>query len=270
MENGAAMILAARPGFHLPEVTELFSFRPFMTFSVGGIMFDVTFPVVLLFALSFLVSAIFVAAFRSPSVVPSGLQNGVEAAVDALRENVVLPTIGPDGDRWMPFLVSLFFFVLPLNYMGIVPLVQFPISSRIAIPAFLALISCLIFNAVGIRTQGFVGYFRGMLFPPGVPKWVYALLTPIEFFSTIVVRPLTLAIRLMANMMAGHVMLTILFLATGYFLYRGDRMLAVLAPFSFGLALFVFVLEVLIAFIQAFIFTILTAVYIGGALHPEH
>ena len=107
-----------------------------------------------------------------------------------------------------------------MNFMEVVPGVQFPLTSRMALPAFFALIAYVIFNYLGIREQGPINYFKGIMFPPGVPKGIYVILTPIEFVSTFIFRPLTLAVRLFANMMAGHVMLTIFFLASGYFLYR--------------------------------------------------
>jgi len=225
-----------------------------------------------MFALSFLIAFLFVGAFARPKVVPTGLQNAMEVAVEGVRENIVAPTIGvADGEKWMPFLTSMFFFVFALNFMEVVPGVQFPISSRMAIPALLAGLAWLIFNFVGIRSQGFFRYFKGMLFPPGVPKPIYVILTPIEFFSTLIVRPLTLAVRLFANMMAGHVMLTIFFLASAYFLYVSDSLfLRVISPAPILLGIILVVFEMFIGLIQAFIITILTAVYIGGALHPEH
>jgi F-type H+-transporting ATPase subunit a len=265
------MNLAAGPGFTVPEVSELLGFKPFFSFAVGGITFHVTFVTVLMFLLSFLIGGLFIAAFRRANVVPSPMQNVFEAAIDAVRENIVLPTIGPEGDNWLPFLASMFFFVLALNLMEVIPGINFPITSHMAIPAFLSLMVYVIFNVVGIAKQGVGAYFKGILFPPGVPKPIYIILTPIEFASTFIFRPLTLAVRLFANMMAGHVMLTIFFLASGYFLYRSESMfLHVLTPFPVILAVVLVIFEMFIGLIQAFIITILSAVYIGGALHPEH
>jgi F-type H+-transporting ATPase subunit a len=265
------MLLAQGPGFHVPEVTHLFTFAPFFTFEIGGITFRVTFVTIVMFVLTGLVAALFLAAFRRPAVIPSPLQNAVEAGVDAVRENIVLPTIGPDGERYMPLLTGMFFFVFAMNFMEVVPGIQFPLSSRMAIPAFFAFLSYVIFNYLGIKTQGPMKYFKNSLIIPGVPKPILPLLIVIELFSTFVFRPITLAVRLFANMMAGHVMLTIFFLASGYFLYRSDSLfLHILSPAPFALAVILTGFEMFIGLIQAFIITILTAVYIGGALHPEH
>lgn len=265
------MNLAAAPGFHVPEISHLFTFRPFFSFEVGGVTMNFTFITLVMFLLTFILAALFIAAFRRPAVIPGKLQNAMEAGVDAIRENIVLQTIGPDGDRYLPYLTALFFFVFAMNFMEIVPPVQFPISGRMAIPVLFSAIAYVMFNYIGIRKQGAYQYFKGILFPPGVPKGIYVILTPVELFSTLVFRPITLAVRLFANMMAGHVMLTIFFLASGYFLYRADSMfLHLISPFPIALSVILTGFELGIGLIQAFIFTILTAVYIDGALHPAH
>jgi F-type H+-transporting ATPase subunit a len=265
------MLLAQAPGFHVPEVTHLFTFAPFFTFELAGITFHVTFITIVMFVLTALLCTVFVAAFRRPAVIPGPLQNAVEAGVDAVRENIVLPTMGPDGERFMPLLTGMFFFVFTMNFMEVVPGIQFPISSRMAIPVFFSLLAYLIFNYVGIKTQGPIKYFKNSLIIPGVPVGILPLLIVIELFSTFVFRPITLAVRLFANMMAGHVMLTIFFLASGYFLYRSDSwFLHIISPAPIALGIVLTGFEVFVSLIQAFIITILTAVYIGGALHPEH
>ena len=121
---------------------------------------------------------------------------------------------------------------------------------------------------MGIAKQGVGGYFKSALFPPGVPAALYVLVTPIEFVSTFLVRPLTLAVRLAANMIAGHLILTIFALGTAYLLL--EPVTIAFAPFAFLLMVFMTAFEVLVAALQAYIFTILTAVYISGAIHPEH
>jgi len=159
--------------------------------------------------------------------------------------------------------------VLFNSFMSVLPGVQFPVTSRMAYPVVLALTSCVVFNVVGIREQGFFAYFKNFMFPPGVPKPIYVLLSPIEFFSTVIVRPITLSVRLFANMVAGHMILTVLFIASSVFV-SGSFLGKVFFIFPFGLSLGIMVLELFVIGMQAFIFTILTAVYIGGALHPEH
>jgi F-type H+-transporting ATPase subunit a len=265
------MNLAAAPGFHVPEITHLFTFAPFFSFQVGAITMHVTFITIVMFVLTFAIATVFVVGLRRPAVIPGGLQNAVEAGVDAVRENIVYPVLGSDGERFMPYLTSLFFFVFAMNFMEIVPVVQFPITSRMAIPVLFSGIAYLMFNYLGIRKQGFFGYFKELMFPPDVPKFLYVLLTPIEIMSTLIFRPLTLAVRLFANMMAGHVMLTIFFLASGYFLYRADSiLLKIFSPGPILLSIVLTGFELFIGLIQAFIITILTAVYIDGAIHPSH
>ena len=264
-------LLAQGPGFHVPEVTELLEFKPLAAFQVAGLEFRITFITIVMFVLTAAIATVFVAGLRRATVIPGKLQNALEAAVDGVRENIVAPTMGVDGERYMPLLATMFFFVFAMNFMEVIPGIQFPLSSRMAIPAFFAGLSYVIFNYVGIRKQGLLPYFKGIMFPPGVPKFIYPILTPIEFFSTFIFRPITLAVRLFANMMAGHVMLTIFFLASAYFLYRSESLfLHILSPAPFVLAVILTGFEMFIGLIQAFIITILTAVYIGGALHPEH
>lgn len=252
-------------GFQAPTVTELFTFDPL--FEIAGL--EVTYPHLLMFGVTFLLIAFFLKAFAKPQLVPAGAQNLGEAAIDFVRNQVAIPVLGHDGEKWTPFLSVMFYWVLFNNLLSIVPGAQFPVTSLMGVPVLLALLSWVIFNYVGIKEQGFGPYFMGILFPPGVPKFIYPLLTPIEFFSTIIVRPVTLAVRLFANMVAGHMILAVLFLGTYVFL-QGNIIgkVAFLLPFALGTVLTGF--EIFVAGMQAFIITILTAVYIAGAAHPEH
>jgi F-type H+-transporting ATPase subunit a len=147
---------------------------------------------------------------------------------------------------------------------------QFPPMARMAMPMFLALITWVMFIFMGIKKQG-PGYFKAALFPPGVPKALYVLVTPIELLSTFIVRPFSLAVRLFANELAGHLLLVTFAVLTDTLLFHNTivffKPVAVLpAVMDIGLTGF----ELLVAVLQAFIFTILTAVYLGGAMHPEH
>jgi F-type H+-transporting ATPase subunit a len=205
-------------------------------------------------------------ASRRRQLVPTGLQNVAESAVNFIREGIVLQTMGPEGLGWTPFLLTMFSFIFVCNIWGIAPAIQMPVNARMALPAFLAVMVWVLYNFVGIKSQGFFGYFKSMMFPPGVPKALYILVTPIEFVSAIFVRPLSLAVRLFANMLAGHLLL-ISFAVITAALFSATIVLAIL-PLGLLIALTAF--EILVAFLQAFIFTILTAVYVGGAMHPEH
>jgi F-type H+-transporting ATPase subunit a len=214
-----------------------------------------------------IVVALFMLAFRRPKLVPTGLQNALEAVVEFVRNGIVMEVMGPSGLPWVPFLTSMFMFIFVANVFEILPLVNFPATSRIAIPMFLAGLVWILFNVVGVKEQG-LGYFKNTLFPPGVPVALYILVTPIEFVSTFLVRPFSLAVRLLGNMFAGHLILTIFALGTVYLLLKPATM--VFAPFAFGLSVFLTAFELLVAVLQAYIFTILTAVYIGTSMHPEH
>jgi F-type H+-transporting ATPase subunit a len=143
-----------------------------------------------------------------------------------------------------------------------------PANARMAVPLFLALMVWVIFNAVGVANQGPIGYLKSSLFPPGVPKALYLLVTPIEFVSTFLVRPFSLAVRLFANLLAGHILLVTFAVLTAALWVQ--QWYAVFMPLPFLMLLFLTGFELLVAFLQAYIFTILTAVYIGGAMHPEH
>jgi F-type H+-transporting ATPase subunit a len=202
------------------------------------------------------------------ALVPKGTQNLAETAYLFVREKIAIDVIGPkDGPKYAGYLASVFFFILFMNILAIVPGIHFAPTSRMAIPFMLAILTWIIFNIVGLVKQGPVGYFKGILFPPGVPKLVYILLTPIEFFSVFIVRPLTLMVRLLANMMAGHVLLTIFFLFTHEFLVTNIGPTAPLGVITLAVAVALMMLELLVVFMQAYIFTMLTAFYISESVH---
>jgi F-type H+-transporting ATPase subunit a len=234
----------------------------------GGGPFGVNKVVLLMWISALLVFLLFFLAGRQRSLVPTGVQNVAESIVDFIREGVVLQTMGPEGMPYVPFLLTLFSFIFVCNIWEIVPGVQMPVNARIALPLFLALLVWVIFNVVGLMKQGPINYFKSMLFPPGVPKFLYILVTPIELVSTLLVRPLSLSVRLFANMLAGHLLLVSFAVITASVFEPSG--LAIIWPFSFFLLVALTGFEVLVAVLQAFIFTILAAVYIGGAMHPEH
>ena len=265
--NLPTLPLAKREGFHAPGI-EIFEWPDIVHLEVVGIDLSINRVVLQMFLVALLVWALFFFAFRSPKLVPSGLQNVMETFVDFIRNQIVLEVIGRDGLRFLPYLTTLFVFVLFGNLGGVLPLVQFPLNGRMALPAIMAICSLLLFISVGIASQG-LAYFKNALFPPGIPWPVYILLTPIEFISTFVVRPVTLAIRLLANMIAGHLILSVFFVSAGYMLTSLNiSMLFGVGALVFSVALIAF--ELFVAGLQAYVFTILSAVYIAGALEPEH
>jgi F-type H+-transporting ATPase subunit a len=263
-----ALLAASRPPapFDAPGL-EIFRPPCLADFDLLGVEFCVDRGVLYMFLASAIVIGLFVLAATRPALIPRGVRNLVESVVDFVRNQIALEVIGREGLPWVPFLTAMFCFLLVGNIFGVIPGIQFPVNGRMAIPALLALTVWVIFIAAGIRAQG-ARYFLSALFPPGVPKGMYILLTPIELVSTFVLRPFTLSVRLLANMMAGHLILAIFFLGTAYLLAKPTTI-----PFAvpaFGLAIGLTAFEILVAVLQAYIFTILTAVYIAGAVHPEH
>jgi F-type H+-transporting ATPase subunit a len=198
--------------------------------------------------------------------VPSGSQNIAESAVDFVQDGIVMETIGPDGVKFMPFLLTLFTFIFFCNIWEIIPGIQMPVNARIALPAFLAILVWFVYHIVGIASQGFFHYLKSATVPPGVPKAILPLVFVIELAQILIVRPLSLAVRLFANMIAGHLLL-VSFAVLTQALWEATKIGFVL---PFALLVFLTAFEILVGFLQAYIFTILTAVYIGGAMHPEH
>ena len=208
---------------------------------------------------------------KDPMVAPTGVRNLAETGVEFIEDQIVMQTIGEDGLGWTPFLLTMFVFIYLCNLPGIIPILQFPATARMALPLFLAVVVWLVYNSVGFRHHGF-GYLKNSLFPPGVPKAMYLLVTPIEFISTFIVRPFSLAIRLFANMLAGHMLLVTFALLSNAMLFAETNkwLLKPMTILPMFMLLFLTAFEVLVGFLQAFIFTILTGVYIGQAKHPAH
>jgi F-type H+-transporting ATPase subunit a len=194
----------------------------------------------------------------------------MELAIQFVREQVAVPMLGPDADRYLPLLATFFFFILIGNLFEVMPGVNFSANSRVAIPLILAIVSWVTYNAAGIAKHGFLGYLRHTCIIAEAPGWLrYSLLLLIEFVSNIIVRPITLTVRLAANFLAGHFLLAIFFLGTIFFLEDGPKTW-ILTGFSFPLAVVLVAFEVFVAVLQAFIFAILSASYIGQALAEEH
>jgi F-type H+-transporting ATPase subunit a len=250
-------------GYPAPSIND-FYFQPI--FSIGS--FHFTKPMLLALVSAAIILTFFFVAFRKPKIVPRGAQNLGEVGVLFVRDQILRPQLGSKGDKYLPFLVSIFFFVWIMNLFGIIPLVEFPATSRIAFPAALAFIVWVTYIVIGMRSKGPIGYFRTMAIPQGAPWWILPLLTPIELFSNILVRPFTLAIRLFANMLAGHLLLLVFGLASWYLFSASIGLLY--ATTSFVLTIILTGLEVLIQALQAFIFATLTAFYIADATETAH
>jgi F-type H+-transporting ATPase subunit a len=263
----ATVLAADGEGFEAPSISEFFP---------GELLFEGT-PFALTrinligLLMTGLLSLLFVLAFRKPQLVPRGLQNLGEVMVDFVRVQVVDEVLGVQGRKYLPYLATLFFMVLFWNLSGIVPGLNMPATAVVGVPLFLALTSYVVFNIAGIRALGAGSYLKANLFPPGVPPALYLLLTPIEFISTFLLRPFTLTVRLLANMMAGHLMLVLFFSGAWYMIVlSGNPLLSVFGVVSFGAGFAFTLFEILVATLQAYIFTLLTAVYISGAVSEHH
>ncbi len=211
---------------------------------------------------------LFLLASRAdPKVAPTGPRNLAEQAIEFVEEGIVMQTLGKDGLKWTPFLLSLFLFIFLCNIPGILPFFQMPATARIAIPLTLSLLVWVIYIGVGIKHQG-AAYFGHLLWPPGVPTALKPLVGAIEFISTIIVTPFSLTVRLMANMLAGHILLVTFALLTAA-LATAETAQFLLIPASilpFGMLVFLTAFEILVAFLQAYIFAILAAVYISNSV----
>jgi F-type H+-transporting ATPase subunit a len=263
-----SLLVAAREGFKPPGIDE-FEWPNLVDLKLFGLDLGINRVVLQMFLVTGLVILLLWLGFRRASLVPRGLQNVMESAVDFVRDQIALEVIGRDGLRYVPYLTTLFLFVFLANLGGIVPLLSFPATGRMALPAVMALTSTVLFIGVGMKRQGGLRYLRNSLFPPDVPVLLYVLLTPIELVSTFLIRPMTLAVRLLANMIAGHLILGVFFAATAYLLGSlNASMLFGVGALVFAVALVAF--ELFVAALQAYVFTILSAIYIAGALEPEH
>jgi F-type H+-transporting ATPase subunit a len=215
-----------------------------------------------------LIIIFFLVSYRKPQLVPGKKQWLAESLYGFVRNNIAIEMIGPAGVRFAPYLATLFSFILLNNFWGIVPFVQISPNSHIAFPAMLAVVSYIMFIWVGIRHHGFVKYVKVSLIPPA-PWFILPLLIPIEFFSTFLVRPFSLAVRLFANMFAGH-MLLLVFTLGGFAMLNANAWFLPFSIVSWVMTIALTFLEFLVICLQAYVFTVLTASYVQGALADEH
>jgi len=260
----ALVRLSAEGGEFVPPGTKDFDLPP-----IFGENAFTTKPIFLVFLSVIVISAFFIAASRKAAIVPSKMQFAGESVYAFVRNDLAKDVIGHDFLRFVPYLFTLFTFILVNNLFGIVPLLQFPAMSHVGFPYVLAIFTFLVFHYVGIRKQGFYKYIKEIMFMPGVPKAAYILITPLEILTFFLVRPLTLSLRLFANMFAGHLLLLV-FILGGEHLAQGAIGLKLVSPFAFGIGIVLTFFEFMVQCLQAYIFTLLTALYIAGALADEH
>jgi F-type H+-transporting ATPase subunit a len=239
-----------------------FELHNLIPISLGGIDISINKAVLMMWVVVALVAVLMVKASSSRKLVPSKLQNMAEMVAEFIR-NIILDTMGQKGMKFFPLVATLFLFILFCNLLGLIP-GSYTVTSQIAVTAVFAVAVYGLSVVLGFVLHGVK--FLGILVPPGTPGWLLPLMIPIEFISQLA-RPISLAVRLFANMTAGHVILGVLF---GLAISGG--LLIGWLPFAFTVAMYG--LELGIAFIQAYIFTVLSCVYLGDAVtlhgHSEH
>lgn len=241
-------------------------------FNLPPVIWEIDKPMILVTLSVILVGGFFYLASRNATVVPGRLQFAGEAAYGLVRNSIARENIGSEHFlKYVPYLLALFYFILVNNYFGLIPFLQFPTFSHIGYAVALAALSWLLYNGAGIAKHGFFGYLKLQTVPSGVNGPVLALIIPLEFMSNILVRPVTLALRLFANMFAGHLLLMLFSIGGFYLILETDSIVNTVAGLlSFVLFAGITLLELLVMFLQAYVFTLLTAMYISSAIADEH
>ena len=266
--------------WHVPGLEEFFP-EPFLNcltiavvtkpFLFEGTPFEINRLIMVRLIAVVILAIVFGLYARRAKLVPGRAQSGVEMLMDFARKQIGFEILGEEkADRYMPLLATIFFGVLFMNLTGVIPGLQIAATSVIGMPLVYAVVAYVAFITAGIKEQGFGHFFKSQLMPPGVPKVLYLLMVPIEFLSTFIIRPATLTIRLLANMIAGHLILVLCFVGTN-FLYLGMSGLPGIALGSVtliaGIAFVCF--EIFVGALQAYIFALLTSIYISLSIE-EH
>jgi F-type H+-transporting ATPase subunit a len=209
--------------------------------------------------------------FNRITIVPSRGQSIVEMIVDFVRVQIIEQIMGEErAKKYVAFMSTLFIAIVFFNLTGVIPFLNIAGTSLIGLPLIMALWVYVMYLGEGVRKHGVGGFLKANLFPPGVPKPIYILLTPIEFLQVFILRPATLALRLAANMIAGHMLLVLCFAATHYFFLEASGAMKGVGVLSFTAGLAFTLFEIFVALLQAYVFTILSTVYINLSLEDEH
>ncbi|MGA7149565.1 MAG: F0F1 ATP synthase subunit A [Microbacterium sp.] len=262
----------APPEFHGPSIDEFFP-EALITFP-GIVLFGEPLSITRITLIQFLATIAIVVIFwlgtRRMRVVPGRFQSLVEMGLDFVRVNIGEDLLGKrDAQRFLPILTTIFFMVLFMNITGIIPFLNIAGTSIIAVPLTLALVSYVTFIYAGIKKSP-KNFFKNSLFPSGVPWPIYIIVTPIELISTFIIRPVTLTLRLLMNMMVGHLLLVLFFAATQFFVVDLGGWWTLLGAGSLAFGFIFTLFEILVAVLQAYVFALLTAVYIQLAVAEEH
>lgn len=237
----------------------------------GNTQFAITRPMVAMVISGVLIAAWLLPVTRKLSIVPGKAQFFTEGVYGMVRNGLGRDIIGSkEFIKYVPLLFSIFIVILVNNLFGIIPPIQFPTMSRIGFPVALALVVYVVYHWIGIQKMGLVGYFKHLV-PPGLPSWIVPLIFFLELVTYFVTRPVTLALRLFGNMFAGHILLVLCVVGGEYMLFDADGLglkVAGVGAFAGGFIMTLF--EGFVQFLQAYVFTLLSALYIAGALADEH
>jgi F-type H+-transporting ATPase subunit a len=248
-------------GFPSPGLQD-FNFQTM--FHIGS--WGVTKPEVIAILCTIVVIVFFWVAFAKPKLIPGRTQSIGELGVLFVRDQIMRPQLGKKGDKFLPFMTALFFYIALCNLMELIPIIQFPVMARIGFVIPLVLMMYVTYWYQGFKTKGFIGYFKSWI--PDAPLFIMPLLIPIEVLKYVIIQPFTLAIRLFANMFAGHLLLSIFMVATWYLASASIGLL--FAAGSLFMVFFVFLLELLVDILQAFIFTTLVSGYFADSMQYQH
>jgi len=232
-----------------------------LKFEVFGLDMSITKPVIFMWIACAILILMLTISFRGGRLLRNKFANLLETYIMYIRDEVVIPSLGEeDGRRLLPFFLTTFFFILTMNMCGLVPWGNSP-SGNVNVTAGLAIIAFITIQAQGIMRNGLIGHLKAML-PPGLPLFVIPIMIPVEIMGTFA-KPFALCIRLFANMVAGHAVIIVLLLL----ILQGGYIIAPLPIFGI---LFISLLEIFVAHLQAFIFTMLSALFVSMAIHPVH
>ena len=250
-------------GFEPPSMDDFFP----APFALQGTPFELNRVMMVRLIMACALVLVFAVGAARARVVPGRFQSALELVLDFVRKNVAEEILGPDfGRRYAPVLTTIFLGVLFLNISGVIPGLQIASTGVVGMPLIFAIVSYIAFFYAGVRTNGVGRYIKGSLAPTGVPGFLYPLIIPIEFLSNFILRPLTLTVRLLANMISGHLLLALCFVATNALFVYASASLKALGAITLAAGVAFIVFEAFVAALQAYIFTLLTAVYIDSSV----
>jgi F-type H+-transporting ATPase subunit a len=237
---------------------------------VGDGAFAITRSMIVMVLSVVVLAVVMLAATRRLSVVPGRGQYRLEAVYGLVRDSIGRDIIGSAHFRpYIPLLFTLFTLILLNNLAGIIPPIQFPTMSRIGFPLALALAVYVVYLVAGVRRRGVGGFFRSLV-PGGLPWWVVPVVFVLELVTFLVTRPVTLTLRLFGNMFAGHILLLLFALGGEYLLLHGEGLLKLVSIPAFLMFFLFTAFEILISFLQAYVFILLASVYIAEVYADEH